>query len=162
VALFDEHVAQAKSNLRFLETVNQVIENYCDWQVTICFYTAVHLVNAHLTKHSLHYRQHKDVNYALNPEVAVSVSKLPIQEYEAYIGLQRLSRRSRYLVNEKGSNISSSQGFLTYDKHLARAIRNLDKLLAYFSSKYDLDIGSISFKCVDLARGEQLRHVVLL
>ena len=46
MAFFDEHVAQAKSNLQFLETVNQAIRNYYDWQVTICFYTAVHLAEA--------------------------------------------------------------------------------------------------------------------
>jgi hypothetical protein len=53
VALFEENIAQAKSNLNFLETVNQKIGNYYDWQVTICFYTAGHLVNAHLTTNNL-------------------------------------------------------------------------------------------------------------
>ncbi len=162
MALFDEHVAQAKSNLLFLETVNQKIGSYYDWQVTVCFYTALHLVNAHLTQHNLQYRQHKDVNYALNPEVPASVSKLPVPEYDAYIGLQRLSRRSRYLVNEKDNNVSSVNGFLTYDKHLARAIRNLDKLIAYFSSKYRLDIKAINFRCQELSISEKLHHVQIM
>lgn len=159
VALFDEHIAQAKSNLKFLETVNQNVKNYFDWQVTVCFYTALHLVNAHLTKHSLQYRQHKDVNHALNPEVLTSISKLPLPEYEAYIGLQRLSRRSRYLVNEKDGNLRSDNGFFTYDVHLGRAIRNLDKLIIYFDKKYSLSIPSISFSCSEVSKTDSLKHI---
>lgn len=161
MALFDEHIAQANSNLQFLETVNQTIKNYYDWQVTICFYTALHLVNAHLTKNSLQYRQHKDVNHALNPEVATSISKLPLPEYEAYIGLQRLSRRSRYLVNEKDKNVTNVQGFLTHEKHLARAIRNLDRLMSYFNGRYSLGLKSILFTCAELTRTEGLQLVIV-
>jgi hypothetical protein len=161
VALFEEHVAQATSNFKFLETVNQTIKNYHDWQVTTCFYTALHLVNAHLTKHSLQYRQHKDVNHALNPEVPISVSKLPFDEYAAYISLQRLSRRSRYLVNEKDGNVTSEKGFFTYEVHLARAIRNLDKLVAYFNSKYNLSLPTISFTCSELSQSDNLKHVTI-
>ena len=70
-----------------------------DWQVTICFYTAVHLINCHLANFGLQYRKHKDVKDALNP-YTISPAKLPEDEYSAYISLQSLSRRSRYLVNE--------------------------------------------------------------
>ena len=161
MALFDEHIAQAMSNFRFLETVNRNVTNYYDWQVTVCFYSALHLVNAHLTKHSLQYRQHKDVNHALNPEVAVSVSKLPMDEYEAYIGLQRLSRRSRYLVNEKDGNVSTEKGFFTYEVHLGRAIRNLDKLMIYFDTKYSLSLPSISINCAELRTQDKLKHFLL-
>lgn len=159
MALFDEHIAQATSNLKFLEAVDQNIKNYYDWQVTVCFYTAVHLVNAHLSKHALQYRQHKDVNHALNPEVAVSVSKLPFDEYAAYMGLQRLSRRSRYLVNEKDGKISSEKGFFTYEVHLGRAIRNLDRLISYFSEKYNLSLPAVTFTCSELSAADDLRHI---
>ncbi len=161
MAIFGEHISQAESNLEFLQTINQNVKNYYDWQVTVCFYTAVHLVNAHLTKHSLQYRQHKDVNYALNPEVALSVSKLPHEEYEAYIGLQRLSRRSRYLVNEKDKKLTQQNAYFTYEVHLGRAIRNLDKLMCYFNSKYGLNLPTIIFTCSELRVQDNLQHITL-
>jgi hypothetical protein len=138
LASFDEHIQQVKTNLSFLHTINQYAGKQFDWQVTVCFYTALHLVNAHLSRHNLQYRKHHDVNHALNPHVQLSISKLPEDQYEAYIGLQRLSRRSRYLVNEKDSNINSPNASFTYDKHLCKAIRNLDSLLRYFGSQYNL------------------------
>lgn len=161
MAVFDQHITQAKNNLQFLQTVNQDISNYFDWQVTVCFYTAVHLVNAHLSHHSIQYRQHKEVNHALNPEVKTSVSKLPMPEYEAYIGLYRLSRRSRYLVNEKDGNLGSTNAFLTYDKHVGRSIRNLDKLLSYFNKLYSLNLPAILFSCPELNAKDSLKHIVL-
>lgn len=161
MALFDQHIVQARSNLDFLQQINQKIGNYYDWQVTVCFYTALHFVNAHLTHHSLQYRQHKDVNFALNPEVVGSISKLPVPEYDAYMGLQRLSRRSRYLVNEKDRNVSNIKGFLTYEKHLATALRNLDKLIAYFSAKYKLSIDSVHVTCQEISTTEKLKYFSL-
>ncbi len=159
LANFEEHITQCKSNLAFLSCVNQQIKNYLDWQVTVCFYTALHLANAHLSKHGLQYRKHHDVNYALNPDVAISVSKLPHDEYDSYIALQRLSRRSRYLVNEK--DMESSAAFLTYDKHVAKAIRHLDKLITYFASTYKLDLKPIDFSCADLKKTEGLRFFII-
>lgn len=161
VAVFEQHITQAKSNLIFLQTVNQNVTNYFDWQVTVCFYTAVHLVNAHLSHHSIQYRQHKEVNHALNPEVATSISKLPMPEYEAYIGLYRLSRRSRYLVNEKDGNLGSTNAFLTYDKHLGKSIRNLDKLLTFFNKKYSLNLSAINISCQELSASDSLNHMTI-
>ena len=159
MASFDEHVAQSKSNLAFLSCVNQQIKNYLDWQVTVCFYSALHLVNAHLSKHGLQYRKHHDVNFGLNPDVQLSISKLPQDEYDAYIALQRLSRRSRYLVNDK--EIASPNAFFTYDKHIAKAIRHLDKLLNYFSTTYKLDIKPVKFSCTDLKSSDNLKYFIL-
>ena len=159
MASFEEHIIQTKSNLAFLSCVNQQIKNYLDWQVTICFYTALHLANAHLSKHGLQYRKHHDVNFALNPDAALSVSKLPQDEYDAYIALQRLSRRSRYLVNEK--DMESNAAFLTYDKHLAKAIRHLNKLLIYFADSYALDLKPIDFNCPGLKKADGLKYFIL-
>jgi uncharacterized protein (UPF0332 family) len=100
LASFENHISQAKRNLQFLQEINQNIENYIDWQVTVCFYSALHLVNAHLSQYGLQYRRHSDVKHALNPKVQASPSKLPENEYVAYVTLQMLSRRSRYLEND--------------------------------------------------------------
>lgn len=157
MALFEDHIAQAKHNLQFLGIVNRSTNDYPDWQVTICFYTALHLANAHLSKHSLQYRQHKAVNYALNPFNSESKYRLPMPEYEAYMSLQRLSRRSRYLVNEKDGNVAREDSFLTYEKHVAKAFRNLDKLLVYFNNLYSLNLEKVELSCREINQSEGLK-----
>lgn len=154
MAKFEDHIGQFCSNLRFLEQINQKVSNYYDWQVTVCFYTALHLINAHLAKHDLQYRKHTDVSYALNPEVPVSLTKLPVDEYVAYTGLQQLSRRSRYLVNEKDANLKSETAFITYERHFAKALRHLDKLILYFKGRYSLDIPSPAIYCQEVKESE--------
>ena len=41
---FEDHVKQAQHNLKFLENINAGNYDCVDWQVTTCFYTALHLV----------------------------------------------------------------------------------------------------------------------
>jgi hypothetical protein len=154
----DEHIAQAQKNFNFLAEVNKQIAQSVDWQVTVCFYTALHLVNSHLSRHHMQYRKHFDVNHALNPDVAISVTKLPEDEYDAYIALQSLSRRSRYLVNQKDGNIGSEDAFFTYDKHLCKAVRHLNKLIVYFTEHYQFTFPKINFNCTGLKAEENLRH----
>lgn len=162
MANFDDHITQAKRNLIFFENINQNVEDCIDWQVTVCFYTALHLVNAHLSKFNLQYRRHSDVKHALNPEVKISPSKLPEDEYVAYVTLQMLSRRSRYLVNEKDSQENSSHAFFTYEKHLAKAVRHLDTLIYYFSKTYAIKINQVNIDCQEIKRSNQLQHIRLI
>lgn len=129
-----------------------------DWQVTVCFYAALHLVNAHLARFSLQYRSHTDAKHALNPEKVASPTKLPDDEYAAYISLQMLSRRSRYLVNEKDGQIGAGQAVYTYEKHLAKAIRHLDRLACYFRERYKLTLPVISMHCSGIKQ-EELKYV---
>ncbi len=154
MAQFDDHIAQAKRNLNFLSSINSKISDCYDWQVTVCFYTALHFVNAHLSKYNLQYRKHKDVNYALNFANLMSPARLPEDEYLSYTALQSLSRRSRYLVSEKEQNISSSQAFLTYDKHFDRSLRYLNLLLQHFESRYGVGISSVAITCPEIKDGE--------
>jgi NifB/MoaA-like Fe-S oxidoreductase len=150
LATFDEHINQAKRNLAFLESINHNVKDCIDWQVTVCFYTALHLINAHLATFELQYRKHVDVKNALNPENNLSISKLPEDEYVAYATLQMLSRRSRYLVNEKDNQVGTTTAFLTHDIHLAKSIKHLDRLVAFFQNKYKVSLPSIAIKCPDL------------
>lgn len=150
MAKYEDHIQQAERNLRFLGAINNSVQDCYDWQVTVCFYTALHFVNAHLSKFGLQYRKHKDVNYALNFSNATSPAKLPEDEYIAYTALQSLSRRSRYLVNEKDNKLGSDQAYLTYDKHLAKALRHLNKLLLHFNAKTN----EVSMKCPEIKNDE--------
>ena len=156
MATFDEHIKQAQHNIHFLSSINDnaSVQNCIDWQVTVCFYAALHLINAHLAQFSLQYRSHTNVKQALNPEQAVSLSKLPADEYVAYTALQMLSRRSRYLVNEKDGQIGATSAAYTNEKHLAKAIRHLDRLAAYFRTRYKLTLPTVQLKCIGVKQNE--------
>lgn len=150
---FQQHIDQAKKNLTFLETINQHASAHVDWQVTVCFYTSLHLVNAHLSVYNMQYRKHVDVKDALNPRNVNSIkegSSLPDAQYLAYMKLQSLSRRSRYLVNEKDGNLGSDQAYLTFDIHLGRALRHLNNLMSYFNTSYKIGLPKVKINCAEL------------
>ncbi len=146
---YQDHINRTISNLTFLEKVNASHSDYFDWEVTICFYSALHLVNAHLAKFNLQYRKHKDVKDILNP-FTLSPAKLPQDEYSAYVALQSLSRRARYLVNERDNNLGSNQAYFTYDKHFGKALRHLNLLMDYFDDKYTLGLPTLKIACSEI------------
>lgn len=159
MALFEDHINQAKKNLVFLSNTNSSITDSYDWQVTACFYVALHLVNAHLAKTGMHYRSHTDVNNALNPYHLTSITKLGEEEYTSYIKLSQLSRRSRYLVKDSDKPEEVEKAFFTYDKHLAKAIRHLDKLTAHFTKRYGFQMPNVNLTCPGLKR-EELKSLI--
>jgi hypothetical protein len=88
MASFNEHVSQARKNLSVLEKVNQVIPDTWDWQITIGFYSALHLANAHIAKKiNAHYRTHGKVGEALNPYIRLNPSAMEEDAYLAYLAL---------------------------------------------------------------------------
>lgn len=151
MATFEEHIAQARRNLDFLEQINLRCNNHWDWQVTACFYVAVHLANAHIAqKSNMHYRSHSDVKNALNPENSLSVMKFQEAEYIAYVKLMNLSRRARYLCHDVPSNLDGSKAYMTFDVHLKKAVKNLDKLLVFIQSEYNESFNKLDVKCIPL------------
>lgn len=123
----------------------------------MCFYSALHLINFHLvTCRNLQFRSHTQVKNALNPYASASPAKLPEDEYNAYEALRAMSRRSRYLVSEKGNRLESGVGAFTYEKHLGRALRHLDKLLKYFNEKYLIEFEKIELKCAVIKPSDNL------
>ncbi len=157
MAQFDEHIQQAKRNLQFLELINKSHPGFCDWQVTVCFYTALHFVNAHISNFGMQYRKHVDVKDAINPRNRNSLnsgSSLPDNEYLAYTKLQSLSRRSRYLVNEKDGNLSSTTASLTYEVHFKRALMHLNTVIKYISNQYKIDAEKITISCDGIGAGD--------
>jgi len=157
VPQFSDHIDQAKRNLEFLQLINDGQEKHIDWQVTVCYYVAVHLINAHLSLHNMQFRKHVDVKDAINPKKAESIrngTALQEKEYLAYVKLQSLSRRSRYLVNEKDDNLESDKAFLTHSVHYARALRHLNCLISYFNTEHNTNIKPITIVCDEIKQGE--------
>ncbi len=154
MASFEEHILQTRKNLSFLSKINNECNEYWDWQVTTCFYIAVHLVNAHIAKKSnQHYRTHSEVKNALNPYVDLSLTKLEEKEYLAYSKLMNLSRRARYLCHDNTDN-KSVDCHLTYDVHFRKSLKNLDILLNFFSKEYKLTFDILEIKCQELKNSE--------
>jgi hypothetical protein len=158
MANFADHITQAKSNLKFLEEIsNRLSMPYWDWNVTVCYYVAVHLVNSHIAKVSdQHYRKHEEVSKALNPYFPLSPTKVPDNVYTAYSNLQNLSRRSRYLISDSMKNRSEDAN-LTYDKHFRRALVHLDTILEFISINYKQKFTTIGVVCIE-ARNIGLKH----
>ncbi len=159
MATFHEHIKQANCNIDFLQKINITVDNCIDWQVTVAFYTALHLVNAHISSNGLQYRRHTDVKDVLNPHNKLSLLKLPEDEYAAYVSLQSLSRRARYLVSEKDGNLAETTAFLTYEKHLAKAFKHLEMLMRYFSTKYNFDLPILKIKCAELKVSAEMKFL---
>ena len=157
MASFDEHISQVKRNLSFFKTVNST-ENFFDWQATICFYCAVHLVNSRIAKEAgLHYRSHEDVKNAISPYNTTSICKIDDKTNVAYLALEKISRRARYLCSDSNSNVPE-KAFLTYDKHVAKAIRHLNTIMEYFNTQYDLNFEIIKVKNVEIKSSEKLSY----
>lgn len=140
-----------------MESINSDVQDCLDWQVTVCFYTALHLINAHLANFGMKYITHHAVNEAINPVNVVSPTKVTEDAYTAYKALSNLSRRSRYLVTIKGDKVDlTSPAAMTYDKHQAKAFRLLSEVIKFYSTTYNVDLGRISIKCPELRQGENL------
>lgn len=160
MASFQEHIAQANRNLDFLEQANQSIASFWDWQVTAAFYVGVHLINAHLAQKSgLSFRSHQQVDEAINPFNQLSLTRLSDVDYLAYDKLQGLARRARYLCNEERTNKATTVHF-TYDKHFARAVRNLDILISFVEKEYNVKLKRITVTCIELKKAS-LQNIVV-
>ncbi len=151
---FVEHIYHAENNLDFLSKVNNSINDRWDWQVTVCFYSALHLMNAHIVaKTGKNYLSHSQVAQVINPYNQLSVAKLDGDTYLSYNKLFQLSRRSRYLLSEnfkKSGIVDVQPACITYDKHFKKAIHHLDIIISYVSKNHDVKFKQTKVNCVEL------------
>ncbi|MDL2141193.1 hypothetical protein QQY79_01565 [Flavobacterium tructae] len=159
MANFDEHIEHSKKNLEYLSQINLLINSRWDWQVTVCFYSALHLMNAHIArKTSKNYLSHSQVDVVLNPFNQLSLGRIDESTYLSYTKLCHLSRRSRYLLNEtfeKSDDIHIAS--TTHETHLKKAIYHLDIVIDYISTNYDIQFGKIEINSADL-RGRTFKY----
>ncbi len=160
MALFSDYINQAKSNLKFLFEVNNKTAAYYDWQVTVSFYVGVHLINAYLVKErGMSFNSHTETFDAINPANSLSPLKLSEENYLAYRKLYNLSRRSRYICTDQDRLKGQDEkvAYLTYDKHLERAIINLDKLLGFIQLRYGESFPPIEINLIGI-KSSALQH----
>lgn len=162
---FKEHIHQSKRNLTFLSEISVNVSECWDWQVTVCFYSALHLINAHVVeKTGANYLSHSKVDEIINPYNHLSVAKLDESVYTSYIKLFQLSRRSRYLIREnfqKGERQDLHTACSTYSKHLKKAIHHLNIIINFINKAYKESFSKTSIKCIDL-NGLVLEHFTVL
>ena len=65
-----------------------------DWQVTIAFYTSLHVIQGHLAESGIHPLTHEELKRNI---ASGSQHSLEPDRYAAYRELEHLSRRARYL-----------------------------------------------------------------
>lgn len=154
MAKFQDHIAQAKSNLRFLETTNRSANSYWDWQVTIAFYVGVHLINAHLVKKlGFSFYSHNETLNSISFSAVLSPAKMDEREYLAYRKLYNLSRRSRYLcmdADHAKSKTDPSTAYLTYSKHLDKAINHLELILKFTKENYSESFDEVKLDLIEI------------
>lgn len=155
------HLDKAKENLELLQFLEVNRGNDLDWKVTLCFYTALHLMNAYLAKEkNWHYRTHKKVNDVLNPFNDDSELRLDNDTYTSYEQLYKLSRRARYLCNPD----ETENGIAHYiqDKHHKKAIKHLDKVIIFFSKKYTEEFNKYFINNIYFKNNSETKYLVHL
>ncbi len=118
----------------------------------MCFYAAVHIINGHIaSKHNLHYRSHKQVKNAISPYKSIPIgTEVSPELYKCYVKLQNLSRRSRYLCLDADEVPENEICYLTYDKHLKKAIVQLDKIISFIVDEYGSSFPKINLDCIEM------------
>lgn len=148
MANFVQHVAQARHNLSLLQILFPHTKYY-DWQVTVCYYTAVHLVNAHLAKTgNTHFQNHSETKNAINYK-GTSISSIGETPFKHYVSLENLSRRARYLSHQSKGN-HPGRAFATEPYHLANALFKLENLMLYFGEKYAIQFSEMEVTCPEV------------
>lgn len=158
---FQEHIDQHIHNLDFLSAISIGVGNSLDWQVTVIFYSALHLVNAHLALSGHHFRNHQDVDLLISPEGRIRDCRVDPEIYTAYRKLRSLSRISRYLINAETRTEPPNDISRIQQRHLARALKQLDKIIGWFIAKPRFSSKKVSVKCTDFSVNEKLMNLDL-
>lgn len=133
------HIKKVIHNLNVISQLEAQGSPYRDWQITLCFYSALHLTRYHLQA-SANYTctTHEDAKDRLHWQNTMPFSRMDKEPYQAYADLEGFSRRARYIPE-----ISPE----TFEKDYIRAIQRLDKVMHYFDSKYSLSLPKTQIKC---------------
>jgi len=140
VARFEDHVHRAKCNLEVLVVLNRHSHVDYSWQVTLCFYTAVHLINSHLQYSAgKTFKTHLSTLDRIDPGSAMNVNAVSLTAYKAYLRLHNRSREARYLckVSDSGHVVRNHQDAVRIKhRHLIQCVSDLDIILVDFTSRY--------------------------
>jgi hypothetical protein len=137
LSLHSIYRAQAEKNLRILEDISREIRSCTEWQITICFYAALHLVKAHLAHCGFDCGDHTQLFGYLSGEDEKS-TEVDSTLFDHYQALYKMSRRARYLFPKGGNPASNSSNVAPVftDQDLFVALGYLSEVMEFSSSKY--------------------------
>ncbi len=130
---------QAEKNLRILEDVSREIRSCTEWQITIAFYAALHLVKSHLAHCGFDCGDHTQLFGYLSGEDEKSTAIEPTL-FDHYQALYKMSRRARYLFPKGGNpapNSSNTAPIFT-DQDLFVALGYLSEVMAFYAKNYEV------------------------
>lgn len=129
-----EYIRKAKSNEVFLADLEAMQSQHYDWRVTVCFYIAVHYMNAHLASTIRGgFCTHEKVKTIAHPESSFVPARVSEKAFTAYLKLQNLSRQSRYLMI---GDDETTKLIHVRDKHLINAQRWLTEVKTFVGNKH--------------------------
>lgn len=157
MADFNAHLRKAQENLDLIQHLEKERTGDLDWKVTLCFYTALHLMNAYMAREKgWHYKTHNQVDNALNP-FGDSELKLDETTYTSYTQLYKISRRARYLCNPDAHD---EHAHFIENKHHKKAIKHLDKLMVFFGKKYSVVFEKYCVNNIYFKNSKETQHLV--
>ena len=138
MASFRDHISQAEENISFLFQIRTLPDRNLSWEVTVCYYIAVHLMNARIAdKLQVTFDNHSDINKNLFYDKNSS-ARIFRKVFITYKELTRLSRISRYLMDPNLKNPSMKIRIEQQDIQNANDYTNT--IIAYFNKEYNLQI----------------------
>jgi hypothetical protein len=89
---------QAGHNLNFHSHIDSNFEKkFCDWQITVLFYVALHLLKALAASRSVNIGEtHYDIENSVNPDRGNPVMRISRGAWREYKSLFNYSRTARY------------------------------------------------------------------
>lgn len=112
VAQFEDHVHRAKKNLEVLGVLNRYSHVDYSWQVTLCFYTAVHLINSHLSYVAGEtFNTHVSTLNRIDPGSPLNIHAVSHTAYKAYLRLHNRSCEAAIYVT--WMMVERSSGIIT-------------------------------------------------
>jgi len=147
---FEEHLQQAKSNLSALRVMLDT--DHFDWQVTISFYVALHLLSAHMAFQGVHVSTHKKARDNLLSLAEKNNVKADSDIFSYYDMLEGLSREARYLHNGESPKNAPVQALFVKHGKASDALRSLNNIMIYFSRKYEADFETTKVKSPQVAK----------
>ena len=91
------HIEKGKKNEKFLSLIEEHGKNdYLDWNITVCFYSALHYVKAYLKKHGYNTNSHKEIDQNIRHTSLICNVKFDEKHYRAYADLKTYSSTARY------------------------------------------------------------------
>lgn len=131
---------QALRNLRSLSAFS-ALPNCCDWQITVCFYTSVHLLKSHLARHNETATKHEMLKHKIsdNNTVIPSPCIFPERGRLAHRSLEQLSHESRYVFSDGGNPSIDVTMPIFSDGKLLEAVRKLNTVMEEYNGLYPTD-----------------------